>query len=121
MLIKALILTAGLLLSGCSATLTSRDIALDLRSPNSVPIGVTMDRIDTTKTNNTGTYFNSKNDLYNTLLSESKGNIRTYSDQPLLLSIAYQFKPEFDANPLIGIPSFILFPLAFVSEDSKEE
>jgi hypothetical protein len=59
--------------------------------------------------------------MYNTLLSESKGNIRADSDQPLLLSIAYQFKPEFDANPLIGVPSFFLPPLAFVSEESNEE
>lgn len=121
MRIRALIITAGLLLSGCSATLTSRDLALDLRSPKSVPIGVTMDRIDTAKSSNTGSYYNSKNDLYNTLLSESKGNVRAYTDQSLLLSVAYRFQPEFDANPLIGIPSFFLPFLAFVSEDSNEE
>jgi hypothetical protein len=121
MRIKLLIITAGLLLSGCSATLTSKNIVLDLQSPNRVPIGVTIDRINTSQAGNTGTYNNSANDLYNTLLSESKGIVGEYKDQPLLLSIAYQFKPEFDANPLIGVPSLFLPFLAFVPEDNDEE
>lgn len=122
MRIKALIIAAGLLMSGCgTATLTSRDLVLDLRASQSVPIGVTMDRIDTSKTGNTGSYRDSRNDLYATLLSESKGTVREYTDQPLLLSIAFRFTPEFDANPVIGIPSFFLPFLAFVSEENNEE
>jgi hypothetical protein len=79
-----------------------------------------MDRIDASKTGNTGAYFNSRNDLYSTLLSESKGTVREYTDQPLLLSIAYRFRPQFDANPVIGVPSFFLPFLAFVPESNNE-
>lgn len=120
MRIKTLIAATWLLLSGCSATLTSRDLVLDLQSPGGVPIGITMKSIDTSETGNTDSYNNAKNDIYTTLLSESKGLVGEYTDQPLLLSIAYRFKPAFDADAGIGILSFVLPFLAFVPEDNNE-
>lgn len=120
MRIKTLIAATWLLLSGCSATLTSRNLVLDLESPGGVPIGITTKSIDTSGTGNTGSYNYATNDIYTTLLSESKGLVREYTDQPLLLSIAYRFKPEFEADAGIGTISLILPFLAFVPEDNNE-
>lgn len=120
MRMKLMIAAAGLLLSGCSATLTSQDIALDLRSTKNVPIGIMKDSIDVTKASWTGKYSNYKNDLHYTLLSESKGNVREYTDQPLLLSVAFRFRPEFNNSALLGITSCFLPFLAWVPEENNE-
>jgi len=120
MRIKLMIVCAVLIVSGCSATLTSRDIALDLRATKTVPIGVLADNIDVTQASRSGKYGNFKNDLHTTLLSESKGNVQAFTNQPLQMSIAFRFQPEFNNSALIGITSMFLPFLAFVTEDNNE-
>lgn len=120
MRIKLMIVAAGLFLSGCSATLTSQDIALDLRSTKNVPIGIHKDNIDVTKAGWTGKYSNYKNDLHYALLSESKGNVQESADQPLIMSVAFRFRPEFNNSAVIGITSCFLPFLAFVPEENNE-
>lgn len=120
MRIKLMLLAAGLLLSGCSATLTSQDIALDLRSTKNIPIGIVKDKIDVTKAGGSSKYSNYKNDLHATLLSESKSTVQDYTDQPLLMSVAFRFSPEFSNSALIGITSFFLPFLALVPEENNE-
>lgn len=120
MRIKLVLLAAGLLLSGCSATLTSQDIALDLRSAQNVPIGIVKDGIDTSKAGGSSKYSNYKSDLHATLLSESRGAVQDYTNQPLSMSIAFRFSPEFSNSALIGITSFFLPFLALVPEENNE-
>ncbi len=117
MRIKAIILSFGLLFSGCSATLHSKDIVLDLKPAKSINIGLNKGSIDLSKAAYMSTY---RNDLQNVLLAESKGLVRELADQPLTLSLSVQFQPEFRANDFIGITSFFLPFLAFVSETSNE-
>jgi hypothetical protein len=117
MRIKAIVLSFGLLFSGCSATLHSKDIALDLKPAKSINIGLNKGAIDLSKAAYMSTH---QNDLQNVLLAESKGLVRELADQPLTLSLSVQFQPVFRADDFIGITSFFLPFLAFVSETSNE-
>jgi hypothetical protein len=117
MRIKAIIISLGLLLTGCSATLHSKDIVLDLKPAKNITIGLNQGAIDLSKAAYMGTH---QNDLRNVLLSESKGLVRESADQPLGLSLSVQFQPKFRADDFIGITSFFLPFLAFVPETSSE-
>jgi len=112
MRIKLIILSIGILLSGCSAVVNSRDMALDLRSAKSVTIGLNKNDVDTSRA--------SQPVLIDTLLSESKGTVSEFTNQPLIMSLAFRFKSEFQASALIGVPSFFLPFLAFVPESNSE-
>lgn len=126
---KMIILSIGLLLSGCSAVVNSRDIALDLRSTKNLTIGLNKNDIDTSrasqpsrKTARAGiaTSRASQPVLLDTLLSESKGMVSEFTNQPLILSFAFDFHSDFQASALIGVPSFFLPFLAFVPESNSE-
>ncbi len=97
---------SGLLLSGCSAAVTSRDITLDLRSDKKINVG-----LDKNAT---------QSSLHTTLLSESKGFVSELTDQPLILSAGFQFQPTFRNDDCLGISSCFLPFLAFVAETNNE-
>jgi hypothetical protein len=117
---KTIVLSFALLFSGCSATLTSRDIVLDLKPDQKITIGSNKDAIDVSKAAFLTKYSNYKSDVQSALLAESKGLVSELADQPLILSLSLQFQPQFRADDFIGITSFFLPFLAFVSETSNE-
>lgn len=120
MRIKAIVLSFGLLFSGCSATLNSKDIVLDLKPAKKINIGLSKDAIDASKATFLSRYSNYGGDLHDILLSESNGVVNDFTNQPLLLSLAFNFKPEFDNSIVIGVSSLFLPFLAFVPESNSE-
>jgi hypothetical protein len=108
MRVKIVVLVAGILLSGCSAAVTSRDITLDLRSDKKVNVG--LNKNDSTV----------PSALHTTLLSESKGFVSELTDQPLILTVGFQFQPKFRNDDCLGISSLFLPFLAFVAETNNE-
>ncbi|HXE98437.1 MAG TPA: caspase family protein [Dongiaceae bacterium] len=125
MFTKALILSLGLLFSGCSATLKSTDIALDFKAAEKPAIGLNTSDIVVSKASFDLPDSSISNVLYETLLSESKGVVVDSTSKLLLLSLAFRFKPEFDGNGaitvLIGTASLLMPLLALVPESTSEQ
>ncbi len=110
-----------LMMSGCAAYVRTPDVVLDYQPPQDVAIGLSMTDVDVSKAQSTGDYNNYANDIFSTLLNESKGSITRYDNQLFRLKVSLQISPtNIAANALIGIPSFFIFPLAFVPEASTD-
>jgi hypothetical protein len=120
---KNLLLLIGIMLmmSGCSAYVRTPDIVLEYQPPKDVAIGLSMTDVDVTKAQSSGDYNNYANDIFSTLLNESKGSITRYDNQLFHLKVSLQISPtNIAAEALIGVPSLFIPPLAFVPEASTD-
>jgi len=125
MRISSLFLVFLLLLSGCSSTVKTPEVALDPRPLVNISVGVALENVDTTEAMPVGEkYGNYKDDLYATLLSESKGAVSKYNAHPLRLfvSMKLQLSPPSTnfGRMMIGALSFIIIPFTFIPEPHSE-
>jgi len=120
---KNLFVSIGIILmmSGCSAYVRTPDIVLEYQPPKDVAIGLSMTDVDVSKAQATSDYNNYANDMFSTLLNESKGSITRYDNQLFRLKVSLQISPtNIAADALIGVPSLFIPPLAFVPEASTD-
>ena len=120
---KNLFLSIGIMamMSGCAAYVRTPDIVLDYQPPKDVAIGLSMTDVDVSKAVPTSDYNNYANDIFSTLLNESKGSITRYDNQLFRLKVSLQIAPtNIEANALIGVPSLFIPPMAFIPESSTD-
>ncbi|MDA8422927.1 MAG: ankyrin repeat domain-containing protein [Nitrospiraceae bacterium] len=120
---KNLFLSIGIMamMSGCAAYVRTPDIVLDYQPPKDVAIGLSMADVDVSKAVPTSDYNNYANDIFSTLLNESKGSITRYDNQLFRLKVSLQIAPtNIEANALIGVPSLFIPPMAFIPESSTD-
>ncbi len=118
---KLIVLGVILLLSGCFHTVKTGEIALNLQSGSDLTLGLSKKDISVadTKYNFHSPLFIS-NLLLDTLMAESNGRVVPPVNQPLSLSITYDFQPEFQPNIFIGVTSLFIPILGFIPESNEE-
>jgi coenzyme F420-reducing hydrogenase delta subunit len=118
-----LVLLIGIMImmSGCAAYVRTPDIVLEYQPPKDVALGLSMTDVDVSRALSTGDYNNYANDLFSTLLNESRGSITRYENQLFRLKVSLQISPtNIAADALIGVPSLFIPPLAFIPEASTD-